>query len=60
MLDEIIALLGGDHAMAAQVIAELQTNPLTTFVTLMRQEERKQAEGGAGLDGVVYDNQCKR
>jgi hypothetical protein len=36
----------------------MQSNPLTTFVSLMLQEEKKQA-GGTGPDGIVYDNQCK-
>jgi hypothetical protein len=42
------------------VIAELGTNPLTTFVTLLLIEEKKQAGSGYGNDNLVYDNQCKR
>jgi len=60
LLDRIIELLGGDRPLAAQVIAELDTNPLTTFVTLLLKEEKKQAEGATGNDNLVYDNQCKR
>jgi len=60
VVDQIINLLGGDHALAARVVAEMQTTPLTTFVTLLLQEEKKQTQGGTGQDSVVYDNQCKR
>jgi hypothetical protein len=53
-------LLDGDHALAAKLIAELDTNPLTTFVALLLQEEKKQAGSGYGSDNLFYDNQCKR
>ncbi|MDB5874417.1 MAG: hypothetical protein JWQ07_3859 [Ramlibacter sp.] len=62
MVDQIIALLGtGDRALAAEVISTLGTTPVTTFVTLLITEERKQAEdANKGVDNVVYDNQCKK
>ena len=53
--------MDGDHALAAQVIAEMETNPLTTFVSLMLKEEKKQAEDDKKATGaVVDDTQCKR
>jgi len=51
-------LLDGDHTLAAQVITELDSNPLTTFVTLLLKEEKNQA--GPANDNVVDDNQCKK
>jgi filamentous hemagglutinin family protein len=59
-VDQIAALINGDYALAAQVVAELDTNPLTTFTTLLQQEEEKQDADGKGLDNVVDDNQCRR
>jgi hypothetical protein len=44
--------------LAGQVIAELDSNPLTTFVTLLLKEEHKQS--GSTKDGLVDDNQCKK
>jgi len=60
LADQIAQLIDGDHALAAQVIAEFDTNPLTTFTTLLLQEEEKQASDGKGLDNLVDDNQCRR
>jgi hypothetical protein len=37
-------LLDGDHAVAQQVVAQMETNTLTTFTTLALQEEKKQQE----------------
>jgi hypothetical protein len=53
-------LLDGDHTLAEQVISEMSSNPLTTFVTLLLTEEQKQAAGAQGAPGVVDDNQCRR
>jgi len=59
-VDQVAALIDGDYALAAQVVAELDTNPLTTFTTLLLQEEEKQASDAKGLDNLVDDNQCRR
>jgi hypothetical protein len=54
-------LLDGDHTLAAQIISEMGSNPVTTFVTLLLTEEQKQGGGTQpGSSGLVDDNQCKR
>ena len=60
MMNQIVALLQGDHALAEQMISEMSTTPVTTLVTLLLKEEKKQAAENRGQDNVVYDNQCKR
>jgi hypothetical protein len=61
VVQRIIALLDGDHQLAARLISEMGTNPLTTFVRLLLQEERRQLDDrGRRFDGIVDDNQCKR
>jgi hypothetical protein len=61
VVERIIALLQGDHRLAARLISEMQSTPLTTFVRLLLEEERRQHDGpGRYLDGLVDDNQCKR
>jgi len=61
VVEQIVALLEGDHALAAQVITEMATSPLTTFTTLLLKEEQQQAEElKTGIPNVVDDNQCKR
>jgi hypothetical protein len=60
MANQLIALLQGDHALAEQVISEMSTTPVTTLVTLLLKEEKKQTPENRGQDNVVYDNQCKR
>jgi hypothetical protein len=61
VVDRIVALLQGDHRLAARVISEMQSTPLTTFVRLLLKEERKQDDDRRrGLDKIIYDNQCKR
>jgi hypothetical protein len=37
-------MLGGDEALAEQVVTELASNPVTTFITLLVQEEEKQRQ----------------
>ncbi|NPC58753.1 beta strand repeat-containing protein, partial [Caenimonas soli] len=56
--DQVAALIDGNHALAAQVVAE--NNTLTTFTSLLQQEEEKQAADAKGLDNLVDDNQCRR
>ena len=50
-------LLEGNHEVAQQVVAQLDTNPLTTFTTLVLKEEKKQEEKAA--DNVV-SNVCTK
>jgi hypothetical protein len=57
---EQVGALIGDQALAQQVMAEIGTNPLTTFNTFLQQEEEKQATDAKGLDNLVDDNQCRR
>ncbi len=60
--EKIADLLVGNHALAAQVISEMDTNPLTTFAFLLLKEEAKQADDKGkkkGLDNVTNDTQCK-
>ena len=59
LVNQIVDLLGGDHATAQQVVAQLDTNPLTTFTTLVLQEEQKQANGQPAGDNVVATLTCK-
>jgi hypothetical protein len=55
-----MALLDGDHATAQQVVAQLDTNPLTTFTTLLLQEEQNQHDKGQpASDNVVATTTCK-
>jgi hypothetical protein len=35
-------MLGGNEGLAEQVVTELSSNPLTTFVTLLVKEEERQ------------------
>jgi hypothetical protein len=60
-VDQIVTLLEGDHATAQQVVAQLDTNPLTTFTTLVLKEEQKQADknGQPASDNVVATTICK-
>jgi len=55
-----VALLEGDHALAAGLVAEMSTNPVTTFVTLLLTEEKKQAADDKAPAAVIDNNQCKR
>jgi hypothetical protein len=41
-VDKITDLLGGDHGTAQEVVAELDSNPLTIFTELLLKEEQKQ------------------
>jgi colicin import membrane protein len=62
LVEKIVELLGGDHDTAAQVVAQLDTNPLTTFTTLVLKEEKQQAEekkSGPAADNVVA-NVCTK
>lgn len=59
LVDQIAALLGGDQATAQQVLAQLDTNPLTTFTTLVLQEKEKQSNGQPASDDVVATTICK-
>jgi hypothetical protein len=57
----LVALLDGDHAKAGEVISQMSTNPLTTFVTMMINEEKKQAgDDKKQSNTMVDDSQCKR
>ena len=47
-----------DVAVAQQIVAELDTNPLTTFTTLLVQEEKKQSEEQKSDGTTVVVNQC--
>jgi hypothetical protein len=58
--DQIAGLIEGDHALATQVVAEISTNPLTTFTELVEKEEEQQASDGRGVDNLVDNNQCRR
>jgi len=57
--DQIAELIEGDYALATQVVAEISTNPLTTFTELLEKEEDQQASD-RGVDNLVDDNQCRR
>ncbi len=60
-MDRIISLLDGDHALAAKLMLELDTNPLTTFVSLLLAEEKTELDAGkAKSGGLIDDSQCKR
>lgn len=43
-------MLSGNQALAEQVVAELATNPLRTFVTLLANEQEQQQEQKQGED----------
>jgi len=59
-VDTITQLLDGNHEVAQQVVAQLDTNPLTTFTTLVLKEEKKQAEDKDKSKPTVIDaTQCK-
>jgi hypothetical protein len=64
LVDKIIELLQGDHETAQQVVAQLDTNPLTLFTTLLLREEKQQADdakknGTPAADNVVA-NTCQK
>ena len=69
MVEQIVDLLKGldplddaGTALVARVVTEIGTNPLTTFVTLLVQEEKTQAAQDSRKlpANVVDDSQCKR
>ena len=51
-------VLQGNHEVAQQVVFQLDTNPLTTFTTLVLQEEKKQSEDNKTETAPVVVNQC--
>lgn len=51
--------LGGDYATAEQVLAQLDSNPLTTFTQLFFAEAQKQDDGEPGTDNIVA-NTCTK
>jgi hypothetical protein len=55
-----VQLLDGDLALAQQTVAEMGSNPVTTFVTLLAQEGQRQQSTATGNANVVDDNQCRR
>jgi hypothetical protein len=65
-VDLIAVLLAGDMALAEQVASEMTSTPLTTFVTLMIEEQQKEkekdkTENDRRPDGnVVDDSGCRR
>jgi uncharacterized glyoxalase superfamily metalloenzyme YdcJ len=50
--------LQGDASTAQQIVAQLDSNPLTTFTTLLTTEEKKQSDA-KGTTAVVV-NQCTK
>jgi hypothetical protein len=60
-VNTIAALIGGDQATAQQVVAQLDTSPLTTFTTLLVTDEKKQADQKKPADGIVSgSNTCTK
>jgi hypothetical protein len=65
LVEKLVDLLEGDHDTAQQVVAQLDTNPLTTFTNLLLLEEKKQADdakknnGQPGTDNIVA-NTCTK
>ena len=61
--NQITALLDGDQALAEKVVAELTSNPLTTFVTLLvKEQEKEKDEADADHrkgEVVIGDQQCR-
>jgi hypothetical protein len=59
-VNQIVELLEGDHATAQQVVAQLDTNPLTTFTELLLKEEEKQQDRKPPASDNVVANTCKK
>ena len=62
-MDKIVEMLKESDvpvqiAVVQQVVAQLDTNPLTTFTELVLQEEKKQAEEKKSEPAPVVVNQC--
>jgi hypothetical protein len=58
-----VELLGGDHEVAQAVVAQLDTNPLTTFTKLVLNEEKQQAQekkDKGETTAVVVTNTCSK
>ncbi len=53
--------MDGNQALAEQLISEMTSSPLTTFVSLLlKEQERQSQDRQLGQDTVVDDNQCRR
>jgi hypothetical protein len=53
--------MGGNQALAGELMTGMETSPLITFANLLLQEQQRQADAlGLGHDNVVDDNQCRR
>jgi hypothetical protein len=52
--------LDGDTATAQQVIAQLDTSPVATLLTLVVQEEKKQSDDKKTDSAPVVTNQCTK
>ena len=53
LVEKLGDLLGGDYDTAGQVLAEVDSNPLTIFTGLFLTEEQKQDEHPLGVDNIV-------
>lgn len=59
-VEKLVEVLGGDHAVAQQIVAQLDTNPLTQATTLLLQEEKKQVDEKKGDTPPLIVNQCTK
>ena len=60
-MNTLTDLLGGDKATAQEVVAQLDTSPLTTFTALLVTDEKKQADEKKPADGIVSGaNTCTK